>query len=122
MSTKNVRSATREGRIRNAMLHEFVERVVQATVNEAWYNTQDGTDCGFCSAWLSMAQHGSAWLSFATWLLPDFFWQAGGFHAFWHALKGVDLAKLKGDLHCYFAAFWALLLHCKAKSESQALP
>ncbi|CAE7221953.1 unnamed protein product [Symbiodinium pilosum] len=42
------------GRIRNAMLHEFVERVVQA----------------------------------------------GGFHAFWHALKGVDLAKLKGDLHC----------------------
>lgn len=26
--------------------------------------------------------------------------QAGGFHAFWHALKGVDLMKLKGDLHC----------------------
>jgi len=42
------------GRIRNAMLHDFVDRVVQA----------------------------------------------GGFHAFWHALKGVDLAKLKGDLHC----------------------
>eukprot|EP00930_Biecheleria_cincta_P054553 TRINITY_DN4077_c0_g1_i2.p1 TRINITY_DN4077_c0_g1~~TRINITY_DN4077_c0_g1_i2.p1 ORF type:complete len:1655 (+),score=285.53 TRINITY_DN4077_c0_g1_i2:51-4967(+) len=25
---------------------------------------------------------------------------AGGFHAFWHALRGVDLAKLSGDLHC----------------------
>ncbi|CAK9060093.1 Hypothetical protein (Fragment) [Durusdinium trenchii] len=42
------------GRIRNEMLQDFVQRVIQA----------------------------------------------GGFHAFWHALKGVDLMKLKGDLHC----------------------
>lgn len=28
------------------------------------------------------------------------FSEAGGFHAFWHALKGVDLTKLKSDLHC----------------------
>ncbi|CAJ1362357.1 unnamed protein product, partial [Effrenium voratum] len=42
------------GRIRNDMLQDFVQRVIQA----------------------------------------------GGFHAFWHALKGVDLTKLKGDLHC----------------------
>eukprot|EP00913_Durusdinium_trenchii_P008631 g8105.t1 len=73
------------GRIRNEMLQDFVQRVIQA----------------------------------------------GGFHAFWHALKGVDLMKLKGDLHCLavirrklqelIAEDWWLAVHDAEGLEDDAL-
>eukprot|EP00931_Biecheleriopsis_adriatica_P008421 TRINITY_DN10960_c0_g1_i1.p1 TRINITY_DN10960_c0_g1~~TRINITY_DN10960_c0_g1_i1.p1 ORF type:complete len:2522 (+),score=580.89 TRINITY_DN10960_c0_g1_i1:533-7567(+) len=46
--------AAADSRVRNSMLQDFVERVLQA----------------------------------------------GGFHAFWHDLRDIDLSRLKGDLHC----------------------